>query len=1172
MQKKSFLKIYGLIPFLLIAFINAFVDLGHKIIIQNTIYKVYDGGEQLFLTAIVNALILLPFILTLSPSGFLADKFPKNYIMKISAWFSVLLTIIICICYYSGAFWTAFVMTFIMGIQAAIYSPSKYGFIKELVGKDFLAMGNGAVNAVSIIAILAGMSVFSLSFELLYDPSHSQNEEILKQVAPLGLLLVLFAFFELYLAYRLPTLRNTDEKLKFDTTKYLSGKLLIDNIKLIFENKIIWLCIAGISLFWAISQLYLVSFPVYTKNILLEDNTFYVQLCMACSGLGVILGSLIAGRFSKNYIELGLIPLGAIGIFFMTLIIPFFSSLWIYAFIFFIFGLSGAFFIIPLNSLIQFHAKENELGKILAGNNFIQNIAMLAFLVLTTFFAHFDFNVIYLFYFICLVSLLGALDVVIKLPFSLVRVLLSLAFFQRYRLLVEGFENIPEKGGALLLGNHVSFIDWAIVQMAIPRKVYFVMERSIYSKWYIKFFLNKFGVIPVSSTGSKASLELIAEHIKNGNLVCLFPEGMLSRHGQLNEFKGGFEHICASLEENDGIILPFYVRGLWGSTFSRSDEEFSARNRTLSKRNIAIAFGKAMPLYSKKEEVKAKIFELSFMAWKSQCEAMHTIARAWINSAKRNLSDIAIIDTIAGSVSYRKMLSLSLILSALIKTNSKKFHSIKPNQSYAPKEECVGILLPASFASSLVNLGVLLANKIVVNLNFTAGEKAVQAAVQNSQISQIYTSKKFLEKLENKGISLKFDEKVNLIYMEDIVENFKKQKSKILSMMIIVSILPSFVLKAIFAPSKNNLAIAAILFSSGSEGTPKGVMLNNRNILSNIAQISDVLCTRNNDAILSSLPPFHAFGLTVTTFLPLLESIKSITFADPTDALGIAKAIAKNNVTIMCGTSTFLGIYARNKKLDALMFESLRIVVSGAEKLKNEVRIAFEMKFKKSIFEGYGATETTPVASVNLPNRFDADYWLIHRANKEGSVGMPLPGTAVRIVDPSTYESLKTNEDGLILIGGHQVMVGYLNDKEKTDEVIKEIDGIRWYNTGDKGHLDEDGFLYIVDRYSRFAKIGGEMISLGALEEEISKFIDTEVVKFCAVALEDEKKGEQVALLVECDDEYFQGVCDAIKSSNMPAIFKPSLYFKTEKIPLLGSGKVDLKGAKKLAQDLQNLN
>lgn len=1166
MKQDSFVRIFGVIPFLCVAFINAFVDLGHKIVIQNTIYKIYDGSEQLFLSALVNALVLLPFILMLSPSGFLADRYPKNLVMKVSAYFNVLLTLILCICYYAGAFGLAFAMTFVLGIQAALYSPSKYGFIKELVGKDLLALGNGAVNAVSIVAILAGMCVFSLGFEMLYDSSLTGSDETLKKVAPLGILLVIFAFIELLLAYRLPKLREENQEIKFHTKEYLEGKLLINNLKLIFQNKTIWLCIVGIALFWSISQLYLVAFPVYTKSILFEDNTFFVQLCMGISGIGVIVGSLIAGKFSKNYIELGFIPLGVLGILLIALLMPHFTNLVIYGLLFFFFGLCGAFFIVPLSALIQFHARESELGKILAGNNFVQNACMLSFLVLTTFFSHFEFNITYLFYFISFVVLIGAIYIILKLPFSLIRILVQLAFFQRYRLLVEGFENIPEKGGALLLGNHISFIDWAIIQMAIPRHVHFAMERSIYSKWYIKFFLDKFGVIPISAGASKTSFELIAQAIKRGELVCLFPEGMISRHGQLNEFKGGFELVCSMLDPDDGVILPFYIRGLWGSAFSRSDEEFSSRHRSLSKRNIAIAFGKSMSLSSKKEEVKAKVSELSFMAWKSQCEAMQTLARSFINSAKRKLSNIALIDPIAGAVTYRKMLSLSLILSSMIKENSHKFNIKVQRGSYSPKEECVGILLPASFASSLCNLATLLAGKVVVNLNFTAGEKNIQAAIESAGIRQIYTSRKFLEKLKDKGIGFSFAQEVNVLFMEDLVEIFKRQKAKIIAYMALVSLLPSFMLKAIFSPSKNNLAIAAILFSSGSEGTPKGVMLNNRNILSNIAQISDVLCARDNDVILSSLPPFHAFGLTVTTFLPLLESIKSVTFADPTDALGIAKIVLKNNVTIMCGTSTFLGIYARNKKLDALMFESLRIVVSGAEKLKNEVRTAFEMKFKKSIFEGYGATETTPVASVNLPNKFDPDYWLLHRANKEGSVGMPLPGTAVRIVDPNTYESLKCGEDGLILIGGHQVMVGYLNNKEKTDEIIKEIDSIRWYNTGDKGHLDEDGFLYIIDRYSRFAKIGGEMVSLGALEEELAKFLNTEVVKFCAVSLEDEKKGEKIVLLIECEDDHFEGIIQAIKDSNMPTLFKPSQYIKVEKIPLLGSGKVDFKGAKELAR------
>lgn len=1153
-MKNNFLKIYGIISFLAVGFINAFVDLGHKIIIQNTIYKVYDGSMQLFLTAIVNALILLPFIMTLSLSGFLADKYPKNKVMRISAWFSVLFTIIICFCYYIGAFWAAFVMTFIMGIQSAIYSPAKYGYIKELVGKELLAMGNGAINAVSIVAILAGMAVFSLTFEMLFNPSFTTTSSVIVGVAPLGFLLVIFSIIELVLAYRLPKLTDTDNSMVFDKKSYLSGKMLSSNIGLIFQNKTIWLCIVGISLFWAISQLYLVSFPVYAKNELFELNTFYVQLVMAASGIGIVIGSIVAGRMSKNYIELGFIPLGALGILIIALLVPYFGSLFAYGILFLIFGISGAFFIVPLNALIQFNAKEKELGKVLAGNNFIQNIFMFLFLAFATLVAYLDINVVYVFYFITLVSLFGALYVVLKLPFSLVRILLSLAFTQRYRLLVEGFDNIPEKGGALLLGNHVSFIDWAIVQMAIPRKVHFVMERSYYSKWYLRIFLDRFGVIPVSSGASREALELIAQRVKNGDLVCLFPEGALSRHGHLNEFKSGFELVGEKLEDSESFIIPFYMHGLWGSSFSRSDEEFAAKNKTLGKRLIAIAFGKPMSIHSKKDEVKAKVFELSFVAWKSQCDFMKTLGKAFIDSAKKNLNATAIVDQLAGDVSFRKLLGLSITLSSFMQKNSSTKEPL----------DTVGIMLPASMASSLCNLSALLCGKVVVNLNFTAGANAIKAAINSAKIKQIYTSKKFLQTLEDKGVVFDFDG-AKIFYMEDITNTFKAKKLQILLTFIMVSVLPSFILKALFTKNNNSNDVAAILFSSGSEGTPKGVMLNHKNILSNIAQISEVLCAKDDDCVLSSLPPFHAFGLTVTTFMPLIQGLKSVTFADPTNAIGVAKVIAKNNVTIMCGTSTFLGIYARNKKLDEIMFESVRIVVAGAEKLKSEVRTAFEMKFKKTIYEGYGATETTPVASVNLPNKFDSDYWIVHRASKIGSVGMPLPGTAVRIVDPNTYETLKTGEDGLILIGGHQIMVGYLNNEEKTNEVIKEIDGIRWYNTGDKGHLDEDGFLYIVDRYSRFAKIGGEMVSLGMVEEEIGKVVSEES-KFSVVAVEDSKKGEMVVALIQSDD--FEGCVEAIKNSNMPALFKPSKYFSVEQIPLLGSGKVDFKGSKALALEL----
>jgi acyl-[acyl-carrier-protein]-phospholipid O-acyltransferase/long-chain-fatty-acid--[acyl-carrier-protein] ligase len=238
---------------------------------------------------------------------------------------------------------------------------------------------------------------------------------------------------------------------------------------------------------------------------------------------------------------------------------------------------------------------------------------------------------------------------------------------------------------------------------------------------------------------------------------------------------------------------------------------------------------------------------------------------------------------------------------------------------------------------------------------------------------------------------------------------------------------------------------AAILFSSGSEGIPKGVMLSHRNIMSNLKQVSDILNVDDQDIIMGILPLFHAFGLTVSTFMPMVEGLPIICHPDPTDTVNIAKAIAHYRVTILLGTATFLRLYIKNTRVHPLMLESLRLVVAGAEKLSHEVREAFKLKFNKDIYEGYGATETTPVASCNVPDFLDVNYWSVQTGNKVGTVGMPLPGSSFRIVDPVSLQELPTGEDGLILIGGTQIMLGYLNDPLKTQQAIIQIDGRRWY-------------------------------------------------------------------------------------------------------------------------------
>jgi len=333
--------------------------------------------------------------------------------------------------------------------------------------------------------------------------------------------------------------------------------------------------------------------------------------------------------------------------------------------------------------------------------------------------------------------------------------------------------------------------------------------------------------------------------------------------------------------------------------------------------------------------------------------------------------------------------------------------------------------------------------------------------------------------------------------------------------------------------------------------------------MGNIKQVADVLDIQENDVIMGSLPQFHAFGLTVTGLLPLIEGIPAVFHPDPTDVLNIAKAIARYRATVLCGTSTFLRLYVRNSRVHPLMLESLRIVVTGAERLNAEVRSGFEAKFKKTVYEGYGTTETTPVAGVNIPDRLDTDSWHVQTGNKPGTVGLPLPGSSFRIVDPETLRPLPSNEDGLILIGGTQVMLGYLNDPEQTREVIVEIDGERWYKSGDKGHLDEDGFLTIVDRYSRFAKIGGEMVSLGAVEEGIARVIPDEV-EVLATAIPDGKKGERVVLLFAGDiDE--PGLKALIAEADMPPLMRPARLVKVDTIPKLGSGKSDFKRAKAMA-------
>ena len=535
----------------------------------------------------------------------------------------------------------------------------------------------------------------------------------------------------------------------------------------------------------------------------------------------------------------------------------------------------------------------------------------------------------------------------------------------------------------------------------------------------------------------------------------------------------------------------------------------------------------------------------SFSEWQNYPSTLDPIHVAWLKNAKKSKTAFAVADIEGIEISHKKFLTGVLLFSQKIKV-------------YSP-EQNVGLLLPSSGGGAIASIAILSLGKTLVNLNFTAGKKALSYAAKQAEVKHIYTSRKFLDKMLERGIDFEtYFPDSKLLMLEDIREEISTL-SRISTLLKAILLPTSMIQKSYFKDVSMN-DTAAILFSSGSEGSPKGVELSHSNIAANAKQAAIELGAVESDVIMSTLPTFHAFGFAITTLMPLSEGIPIVCHADPKDVTTIASGIKKYSGTILVGTPTFLRMYTVSKKVTSESMQSLRLVVAGAEKLRSEVRDGFEAKFKMPVYEGYGTTETSPGASVNLPD-IESPYKL---RNRPGTVGKAFSGTEFKIVDPDSIEPLPTGEDGLILIGGPQIMKGYLKMPEKTAEVIELIDGYRWYRTGDKGHLDEDGFLTIVDRYSRFAKIGGEMISLTTVEEEILDACNEKDLEIAATCLPDQRKGEKIVLLANKNLDKNQ-LKRLLSDAKVNPLYHPAQVLIVEEIPKLGSGKTDFGATKKIA-------
>lgn len=1132
-------KTKGTVRYFISVFAITFVQIGVFIYTQKVIARTASNQAFLWESLVLQGLFLLPYILMIVPASYFSNKFSKQKVLAFSSLFMTLSMIAMAVCTTVGFPKTAYWLTLALGAGFAIHSPAKYGILKEMFGTARLSYANAFLQLVSIAALITASWVMTSAVNWAtrtFSDSPSLTDFLSKSIA-FPWILTGFSVLATVMSFVIPKIGHEDPFLKMRSAK----RTIVST----WSNKNVRATIIGLSMFWAMAQVFVLVFQDSSG----VESLSVLKNSLVHTFIGLTIGSFIAAKVSQNFIETGLIPLGVLGASFSILLIPFTVNPIVLAILFGLVGLFGGLLLVPLNALLQFNTRPNTSGRIIAVSNMVQTIVLAVFLIVHALLLYYtEMTPHQLFMGLGLIFLVGFTWSIYNMPQALLRSLLKLVF-SRYKMHVLGVENIPNDGPVLLVGNHHSFIDWAILQMASPRPLRIASNKDHFEKWYLRAILKRLGMIRISSRDPLPALKQINEALLNGEAVVIFPTGEVSKAPHIVPFTLDFSD---AVKNTNAIIVPFYIQGMWGSRYSYSGSDMYD---VTTPRAVTMAFGKPIPADTPANDIRTIVRNVSIDAWAYGISFRKPIAASWLRTCKKVVrSGPSIYNPDGGHLSGYKLLCAVLAFSRQLK-------------KIVGKEQNVGIMLPPSPAGVIVNMALWMLGKTNVNLNYTSAPDIVANCIRQADIKTVITSSQFIEKLQNRGndYSTMGGAECNVVFAEDIQSQISK--GSLLYYLVLGFILPMFVIEFFFMKRVKLSDIATIMFSSGSEGTPKGVMLSHSNLIGNIQQTSCILNVCRGDVMLCELPLFHSFGLTVTTLLNLIEGCPIVTIADPTDVKTMARACAEFRVTAFVGTPTFLRAFVVNRLVHPMVFKYLRIIIAGAESLRPELQEAFRMKFGKDIFEGYGCTETTPVASVNTENMLLNDFLTMQINNKPGSVGMALPGTRFRIVDPDTNEELPVGEAGMILIGGCQVMVGYLKDPERTAQALIEIDGKRWYRTGDKGYLDEDGFLTIVDRYSRFAKIGGEMVSLGAVEMRIQ---DTQVLKgfdYAVTSIKDAVKGERLVLLFEGEKDPAT-VLQELRQSGIPSLMIPSVAFVVEHLPKLGTGKMNLKLVKEIAISL----
>jgi acyl-[acyl-carrier-protein]-phospholipid O-acyltransferase/long-chain-fatty-acid--[acyl-carrier-protein] ligase len=703
---------------------------------------------------------------------------------------------------------------------------------------------------------------------------------------------------------------------------------------------------------------------------------------------------------------------------------------------------------------------------------------------------------------------------------------------------VFGAEDLP-KGGFLLLPNHLTDLDPAALQSACPRPIRFIVQESIFRVSWLNEFFRRANAIPLPNVRTEEAAREAATRIRASEVVCIVPVAQPSRPGTQIQLQSGFELIARLAE---APVVP-----VWLDRMQRPEAPDEGEKIAQSKKislPFTVAFGKPVPPgLITIGLARERLLELGEFCFQKRPGLDDHLGRVTIRGLRRSQFSDAVID----GMDHRRMkggtlLAASLALSRWIKKNCSG--------------ERIAVVLPPGIGAVIANVAITLANRIPVNLNFTAGRAALQSAIERGQILHAISAKPVINRLQD------FPWPQQVYRLEELVPELK---SRIVFWRLVVLLAPAQLISALLRlPAKGGRKEAVLLFTSGTAGQPKGVVLSHRNIIANVMQFRAMVHLDRSDTLMASLPFFHCFGCTVTLWHPLMEGVRTVTYPTPVDVVKNSELIQKYRVTLLTTTPTFIRGYLRRS--EPKQFASIRLLVAGAEKLPRDLAESFEQRFGIPILEGYGLTETAPVVSVNLPDPSKSHAGeRVQPSSRTGSVGLLLPGQAAHIRDIESDELLNPHALGILWLKGPNVFESYLNDPAWTNKVLQN----GWFRTGDLARFDEDGFLYIEGRLSRFSKIAGEMVPHETIEAKIVEafgFKMEEERVVIVVGIPDQSKGESLVLLTTRELSP-KDLRKRLLAAGLPSLWIPKVVKMVEQIPLLGTGKLDLGKSRQLAME-----